>query len=365
MRRDLDWRVADWVRELTPTGRGGVSVVALGGNDWARRLARVAPDLDLRLGAAPRLVKLVGDQGEQLDEALVWRREEDLVELHLHGSPPLVARICDLLRAAGGGLGVAGTQVGQGRALEGRAWDLLPVAASRAAAGLLLDQGQGALRMQLEEWLALAGGGESGRADMGRVLRDRGRVAALLIEPPRIVIAGPVNAGKSSLFNLLVGRERVVVSGAAGTTRDLIEERGNCGAYAVDWVDSAGLRDAEGVEAEGQKLAVEACAGADLVLWVARGEPAPEIDVPVVRLWGRGGLGGGPAGTLAIAPQDDPVGAVAVVEAAVHRVLALPLLAHIPGTPAPFDAQTRALAKVMAEAPDDPETRAKVSAALS
>ena len=71
------------------------------------------------------------------------------------------------------------------------------------------------------------------RADEGRVIRE-GR---------RIVIAGPVNAGKSSLFNRLAGLDRAIVAATPGTTRDLLVEAVDLGGVPVTLVDTAGLRE--------------------------------------------------------------------------------------------------------------------------
>lgn len=78
------------------------------------------------------------------------------------------------------------------------------------------------------------------------------RTGALLREGALVVICGRPNAGKSSLMNALLGRDRAIVSPMAGTTRDAIEEPFLAGGVPVRLVDTAGLRDgAEAVEAEG------------------------------------------------------------------------------------------------------------------
>jgi tRNA modification GTPase len=75
-------------------------------------------------------------------------------------------------------------------------------------------------------------------------------------EVPEVVLLGRVNAGKSSLLNRLVGRERALVDEAAGTTRDLIEAELELPRLVVRLVDTAGEREeATGVEARGQALA--------------------------------------------------------------------------------------------------------------
>jgi tRNA modification GTPase len=84
-----------------------------------------------------------------------------------------------------------------------------------------------------------------------------------------VAIAGPPNAGKSTLLNLLARREAAIVSPYAGTTRDVIEVHLDLGGLPVTLLDTAGIRDTDDpVEMEGVRRARERAAGADLVLWV-------------------------------------------------------------------------------------------------
>src|SRR5258707_10179008 len=97
----------------------------------------------------------------------------------------------------------------------------------------------------------------------------------------RVAIAGPPNAGKSTLFNRLVRREAAIVSPFPGTTRDVLELHLDLGGYPVTVLDPAGIRETnDPVEREGVRRASEQAAGADLVLWVvdatvAAGETLP------------------------------------------------------------------------------------------
>jgi tRNA modification GTPase len=83
------------------------------------------------------------------------------------------------------------------------------------------------------------------------------------------VLAGRVNAGKSSLLNALLGRERAIVSDAPGTTRDYLEESLNLGGLEVRLTDTAGLRaDGGPVETEGMRRACALATQADLLIFV-------------------------------------------------------------------------------------------------
>ncbi len=88
------------------------------------------------------------------------------------------------------------------------------------------------------------------RAAIARQLADRS--GERLRDGLRVVIAGPPNAGKSSLLNALAKRDVAIVSEEAGTTRDVIEVHLDLGGLPVILTDTAGIREAQGkVEAEG------------------------------------------------------------------------------------------------------------------
>jgi tRNA modification GTPase len=89
----------------------------------------------------------------------------------------------------------------------------------------------------------------------------------------RVVLRGPANAGKSTLFNALLGRKRVVTHDAAGTTRDAIVERGSIGGQDVLLVDTPG-DDGDIVSASAEDAQHEA----DIVLWC---DPVPRDSTPL------------------------------------------------------------------------------------
>jgi len=102
-----------------------------------------------------------------------------------------------------------------------------------------------------------------------RSLGARAARESLLRRGARVALYGPVNAGKSSLFNALLGEARALVDEEPGTTRDVLEARLELDGMALTLLDTAGLREASGrVEAEGIGRALAAVNGADLALLV-------------------------------------------------------------------------------------------------
>ena len=138
----------------------------------------------------------------------------------------------------------------------------MPGAPCSSGARLLLDQGDGCLHKALERISA-------GTADgLAQELLDHWRVQRYWLQPMRIVLVGQVNAGKSTLFNLMIGEEHALTSSEAGTTRDAVLGRGHLGPWPVVWVDTAGERANAplAVERAGQEQARQAIGGADLIL---------------------------------------------------------------------------------------------------
>jgi tRNA modification GTPase len=143
------------------------------------------------------------------------------------------------------------------------------------AASVLLDQYHGAFTRAIESVLADL----PNTYDRLRRLAQLAPVGRHLVEPWRVVIAGPPNVGKSSLVNALAGYQRSIVSPTAGTTRDVVGVNLALDGWPVELSDTAGLRDtAESLEAAGIDRAKRQLAAADAVVWVIDlSEPNPVL----------------------------------------------------------------------------------------
>lgn len=254
--------------------------------------------------------------GEELDRALIavfaaprTVTGEPMAELHCHGGRAVVARLLEVL---GSMPGLREAEPGEftRRALENGRFDLTEaegladlLAAEtewqrRAATGAA----SGGLRRQIEAWrerlVLLAAEAEAAidyvdeeeteleleaLVTKARELCDEWRNA---LEAPRaeqiqsglrIVLAGPPNAGKSSLFNALIQDGRAIVTDIPGTTRDLVEAQVDLGGIRMTFVDTAGLRESsDPVEQIGVARSHDAMAGADLLLWLGPVEDRPD-----------------------------------------------------------------------------------------
>jgi tRNA modification GTPase len=125
-------------------------------------------------------------------------------------------------------------------------------------------------------------------SDIASQLSERERASG----HPRVVLAGPPNAGKSRLFNALLGRDRAIVSPLAGTTRDYLSELCHCDGLAVELIDTAGFDEpADAVTRHAQELRADQAAQADLLLeccsveapLAPEGPAAPAINLLRVR----------------------------------------------------------------------------------
>jgi tRNA modification GTPase len=151
-----------------------------------------------------------------------------------------------------------------------------------------------------------------------------------LREGALVVIAGRPNAGKSSLFNALLGAERAIVTEIPGTTRDAIEAHAVIEGFPFRLVDTAGLRESdERIERLGIEVSRKYLAAADLVLFCAeRADPASEeflgqVNAPVVRVRTKADLAGEGAGISVITGQGLPELRRRLAEVAFGRLLAL------------------------------------------
>jgi tRNA modification GTPase len=300
----------------TPPGRGGIGIVRLSGPD-ATRIAE--PMLRLRnplAHAQARFADLLDlDTQEKLDEAVVTffaaphsYTGEDVVEVAAHGSPVILETLVRQALKGGARLAAPG-EFTQRAFLSGRidltqaeaVHDLIE-AQTLYQARVAAQQLHGALSRRIkpikENLVALIALLEAGidfaeddvdvlpvaeildRIDETRALLQpvaasfaRGRIvqAGLML-----AIVGRPNAGKSSLFNRIVQRERAIVTAAPGTTRDLVTERVSLGGIPVELVDTAGMRTAtDEAEQIGIRKSREALADADLVLMVLDSTAVP------------------------------------------------------------------------------------------
>lgn len=310
---------------------GGVGILRLSG-PLALEVSRpLAPDLPAG-PPAPRhayFTRFADRRGGVLDEGLYLFFQapasftgEDVVELQAHGSPRLLSLLlAEVLADERVRLAEPG-EFSRRALLNGRTdlaraeavADLVAAeseAAVRAAAaqlrGALSEQVQALRRPLLELHADLEGAlnfpDEADGADeaggtrvqalkaQAEALARAVRGGALVRRGAKVALFGPVNAGKSTLFNRLAGEARSLVDDEPGTTRDVLEARAEVGGVGITWLDTAGLRAPAGrVEAMGVERARQSVRSADLAVlllppeesagpWAAEGGETPVLVV--------------------------------------------------------------------------------------
>ena len=287
----------------TAPGRGGVAVVRVSGPEAFQVAERIA-------GRAPRAGRISFDRyrldGRLLDDGVTLAFKaphsytgEDVVEFQCHGGSVTPRRVLEACLASGARLAHRG-EFTERAFLNGKlsyeeaesVLDLVDAKTDRAADAALrgvsgecrkatreiydalvdisstaehaLDVSEEELPSGFLDGLVSSVAAISARLD--EAIR-RAKEGKILREGALVVIAGPPNAGKSSLLNALLGESRAIVSATPGTTRDSIEEWLDIDGWPVRLVDTAGLRETgDAIEGEGVARARGLMGKADIVL---------------------------------------------------------------------------------------------------
>jgi len=308
---------ADTIAALaTPLGTAAIALLRVSGplaGSLAREIAGAPPPPRLAVHADYR-----DRTGALVDDVLITAfagpnsyTGEDTLEISCHGNPFIAQRILEDLLARGCRAAEPG-EFTKRAFLNGRldlsqaeaVMDLIHARSERALAAAN-QQLRGALGVRMDELIQLLLKclanieayidfpdedlpPENRAAVVGQIddlIRGTGRLLAtsrygeILRSGVRTVIIGEPNAGKSSLLNRLVGRERALVSPEPGTTRDYLEEPITVGPHLLRLVDTAGLNPAPGdIERRGIAKTLEQAQAADLFLWVIDGtRPTPPL----------------------------------------------------------------------------------------
>ncbi len=296
----------------TPPGEGAIAVIRISGPDAirigdsifrARRPLSSSPGYTLQHGL------IVGADGREVDEGLAavfWAPRsysgEDTVEISCHGGLFVTAAVLNAVLSAGARRADPG-EFTRRAYLNGK----MDLSRAEAVASLISSGSERAHRASLaqlhgrlagkvedlrselqrlcalleidldfsEEGISVVGTTEidrSIRETKGRIerLADSFRTGKIYRDGVSVVIVGPPNAGKSSLFNALLKESRAIVTPIAGTTRDYLEENLLLEGMLFRITDTAGLRKSgDPIESEGIARTLKSVKGADVVILVA------------------------------------------------------------------------------------------------
>ncbi|MDT8299390.1 MAG: tRNA uridine-5-carboxymethylaminomethyl(34) synthesis GTPase MnmE, partial [Spirochaetaceae bacterium] len=309
---DTAYHIEDLISALaTPRGRGALAVIRTSGEGCVEVLASRFSRPEVLIESEGGRVYhgwILGVDGERIDEVLitVFRNPvsytgQESAEISCHGGPAVVDRILEVLRNSGFRDAAPGEFTF--RAFSNGKMDLTRAEAVKEIIDARTDRAR-ALAVS-----RLSGSVESVINSVKDIVRRQSAVAALALDYPEdeaesvpfdiplirqardnlsaliqtwrtgrlyhdgltVALAGPANAGKSSLFNLFLKEERSIVTERPGTTRDWLEAWLNLDGIPLRLVDTAGLRRVteDPIEVEGIRRTRDLLAGSDLVVAVA------------------------------------------------------------------------------------------------
>jgi len=220
------------------------------------------------------------DVADEVIVAVVQPSPWPWLEIHCHGGMQISQWLIELFRERGC---IASEWQDfyreTGPTWQAAALEQLARASTTRTAAILLDQYEGALGLSLRRLRSEIQ--DSNFSAAREHIQDLLRFANLglhLVKPWKIVVAGPPNAGKSSLVNALTGFQRSIVTPIPGTTRDAVSTFLAIEGWPMELIDTAGIRaEAMGLEAQGVALSYQQIATADLCLWL--------WDVSVAPVW--------------------------------------------------------------------------------
>lgn len=296
------------IAQATPSGRGAISIIRLSGEDAPTLLTKLFKPFgkekmqhgQLTLGT----VSADGIKDKVMAVVFYAPKSytgENVAELQCHGSPEIVSRILKAFVAAGARIAEPGEFTkraffaGKVSLDEAEAISDLINAQSASQINAAYDAMQGCVNQEItsiyNDILSVVGAfdaaidypeedvEEQSKSEVKQTLSDVESKLNALAESyndgakmrrgVKVAIVGLPNAGKSSLLNRLLGRDRAIVTDIPGTTRDTIEESYEYKGMLFDIVDTAGLRETKDeVEREGVRRSETAALGADVVVRV-------------------------------------------------------------------------------------------------
>ncbi|MBU0518663.1 tRNA uridine-5-carboxymethylaminomethyl(34) synthesis GTPase MnmE [bacterium] len=311
------------VARATAPGIGAIGIVRVSGTEAFSVLANIVrkkEKLNALKDKQMQLVDILDKDGVIVDQAMVVKFSEphsytgeNVVEIFLHGSPFIISQVIDLCCRVGARLAEPGEFTlraflnGRLDLTQAEAVSDLISASGKASHRAALLQKQGNLSERIhqirdriisvlglieldidftDQELPLLDNTKimGDLEDIFELLEDllksyqRGRLA---MEGAVIVIGGPPNVGKSTLFNALIGEDKAITHDVPGTTRDAVEAMVEWGGWTVRLVDSAGIdEEYSGVDQQAVDRSKRLTETADLVLWVVDAVDAEKAEKP-------------------------------------------------------------------------------------
>ena len=228
------------------------------------------------------LLGSIANSERTIDQVTIGCQNPDDFAIHCHGNVLIVEMIMELLEQHKVQLITAEALLSKrpaANSIEIEAKLALAKARTLDGARIIANQINSGLTKQLEKWQSDP---KTITIEHAKRILDQSQTAKLFIKGCTIVLAGPPNSGKSTLFNSLCGKQKAIVTDIKGTTRDWVSARCKLGPLSVDLIDTAGLDSAmaeSAIDSESQARAKQMLKNADLILLVLdASEPGHPID---------------------------------------------------------------------------------------
>jgi tRNA modification GTPase len=274
---------------MTGKGTGAIATIQIYGDSVADILKQIFVPQTQRpaeFATGKILLGTITDDSKTIDQVTIGCEGPDTFAINCHGNPLIVERIMQLLQQKGVQLLTAEQMLcktsADGNTITLEAKLMLPKAKTVEGTQIILNQINSGLATAAKNWQTT---NLSEIITEAKEIIEASRIAKLIIFGCRIVIAGPPNTGKSTLLNRLSGRQKAIVTGTKGTTRDWVSANCRIGSTAVELIDTAGLDEqlADDINKAGQQAAVELINQADLVLLVLdNGEPIQQLTAGLI-----------------------------------------------------------------------------------
>jgi len=282
---------------MTGKGIGAIAAVQLFGSSSQTVIEKIfksAGTKPAEFETGKILLGTIADGDETIDQVTIGCEGQNCFSVNCHGNPLIVADIMKLLEK-NGAEPLTAEQMHYKLLSEDNTPNSIAIEAKLAIARaktlegtmILTNQIDSGLSKTANRWLENIDSTPPAKiaAEAADIL-DAGKTAKLIIFGCKTVLAGPPNTGKSTLLNLLSGRDRSIVTDIEGTTRDYVTAACQTGPLSVQLIDTAGLagtttKDSIGLES--QKKAIELLDDADLVLLVLDiSEPNTQLDEQLI-----------------------------------------------------------------------------------
>jgi tRNA modification GTPase len=270
---------------MTGKGTGAIATIQICGESAKGIVEKIfRPAAELQTGKIH--IGKIADNSKTIDQITIGCISPDTFVINCHGNPLIVEQICQLLQREGVELVTAEQLLARtdtsGDTIAMEAKLALPKIKTIEGTQIILNQTNSGLTAVAKKWLiSVQRSADSGQkelnaelykllADQARKIIETSQIAKLIMYGCKMVLAGPPNTGKSTLLNVLVGREKAIVTNIRGTTRDWVSAECKIGTMAVELIDTAGLDETilNDTDKAAQQGAIDIINQADLILLV-------------------------------------------------------------------------------------------------